>query len=482
MSILRSLLAASLLIASVAATSASAQAPAIPELMRAIAIDHYGGVEVMTERTLPVPTVAPDEVLIAVHTAGVGPWDAEVRSGEIKEKTAHFPLVLGTDGSGTVVAIGSAVYTLHVGQAVYTYSWANPKGGFYAEYVAVPAKRVASIPKNLSMEQAGALATTGLTAVQGIDDALHIQKGQLLIIHGAQGGVGTIALQLAKLRGARVLATASGADGVALVRKLGADVVVDGRSGDVAAAAKQFAPNGADALLALAAGPALDLLTSALRDGGLLAYPSGVQPPPKLATRIKVLRYDAVPGVAEFARLNEAMESIKAEVPIAAEYPLAAARQAHQRVEAGHLLGKVVLRIQGSAATYPERNAIKGPRSADRAPLPFSDAVRVGDTLYISGTLGLDPKTDRAATDPQEEATLMMNRIKATVESAGYRMDDMVSMQVFCADLALYDTFNAVYRSYFTQDFPARAFIGVKDLLRGAHFEAMGIAVRPHAK
>ena len=246
MSSMRTLLAASLLIAGVVATSASAQAPVIPELMRAMAIDHYGSVEVMTDRTLPVPTVAPDEVLIAVHTAGVGPWDAEVRSGVIKEKTAHFPLVLGTDGSGTVVAIGSAVHTLYVGQAVYAYSWANPKGGFYAEYVAVPAKRVAPIPKNLSMEQAGALATTGLTAVQGIDDALHIQKGQLLIIHGAQGGVGTIALQLAKLRGARVLATASGADGVALVRRLGADVVVDGHSGDVVAAAKQFAPKGAD--------------------------------------------------------------------------------------------------------------------------------------------------------------------------------------------------------------------------------------------
>jgi 2-iminobutanoate/2-iminopropanoate deaminase len=129
-----------------------------------------------------------------------------------------------------------------------------------------------------------------------------------------------------------------------------------------------------------------------------------------------------------------------------------------------------------------ERSAINGPRTADRAPLPFSDAVRVGDVLYISGTLGLDPKTGRAVADPKAEATLVMDQIKATVESAGFKMDDMVSMQVFCTDLALYDTFNGVYRGYFAHDFPARAFIGVKDLLRGAHFEVMGIAVRSPVK
>jgi reactive intermediate/imine deaminase len=136
----------------------------------------------------------------------------------------------------------------------------------------------------------------------------------------------------------------------------------------------------------------------------------------------------------------------------------------------------------GTSLAEPERSAINGPRSANRVPLPFSDAVRVGDTLYISGTVSLDPKTDRAAADPRVEATDVMNRVKATVESAGFHMDDVVSMQVYCTDLALYDTFNAVYRGYFTHDFPARAFIGVKELLRGAHFEVMGIAIRPHAQ
>jgi NADPH:quinone reductase-like Zn-dependent oxidoreductase len=319
---------------------------ALPDHMQAITIDHYGGVEVLELHTVAVPELAADEVLIAVHTAGVGPWDADLRAGGIPEDKAKFPMVLGSDGSGTIAAVGTDVHTLHVGQAVYSYSWANPKGGFYAQYAAVAAKRVAPIPKNLSLKEAGAVATTGLTAVQGIDDALHIHQGELLIIHGAQGGVGTLALQLAKLRGARVLATASGADGLALVRKLGADVAVDGRTEDLAAAARRFAPGGADALLALAAGAALDQLRATLHDGALLAYPSGVSPEPRADQRIKVLRYDAIPGVAEFARLNAALESIPVEVPIAAEFPLSAVREAHQRIAAGHLLGKVILNVQ----------------------------------------------------------------------------------------------------------------------------------------
>lgn len=342
----RTLIASLLSMAFANAAAPTPKPEALPDHMQAMVIDHYGGVDVLNERTLPVPTLASDEVLIAVHTAGVGPWDAGVRSGEIPDEKAHFPMVLGSDGSGTVVALGAAVSSLHVGQAVYSYSWANPKGGFYAQYVAVVAKRVAPIPKNVTLKEAGAIATTGLTAIQGIDDALHVQKGQLLIIHGAQGGVGTLALQFAKLRGARVFATASGADGLALVRQLGADVAVDGHTEDLAAAVKRFAPQGADALLALAPGPALEVLSAGLRDGALLAFPSGVMPEPKPDSRIKILRYDAVPGVAEFARLNTALESIKVEVPVAAEFPLTEARQAHQRIAAGHLLGKVILRVQ----------------------------------------------------------------------------------------------------------------------------------------
>lgn len=125
-----------------------------------------------------------------------------------------------------------------------------------------------------------------------------------------------------------------------------------------------------------------------------------------------------------------------------------------------------------------DRRFVNGARSAARAPLPFSDGVLVGDTLYIAGHIGIDPKSDRAAEDPRIEAKFVMDRVKATVESAGLTMDDVVLMQVFCTDLALYDTFNDVYRNYFPHGFPARAFLGANSLLRGAHYEVLGVAVR----
>lgn len=130
------------------------------------------------------------------------------------------------------------------------------------------------------------------------------------------------------------------------------------------------------------------------------------------------------------------------------------------------------------ASADTDRRFINGERSAARAPLPFSDGVLVGDTLYIAGHIGIDPKTGRAPEDPRIEAKWVMDRVKATVESAGLTMDDVVSMQIFCTDLALYDTFNAVYRNYFLHGFPARAFLGASTLLRGAHYEVVGIAVR----
>lgn len=132
------------------------------------------------------------------------------------------------------------------------------------------------------------------------------------------------------------------------------------------------------------------------------------------------------------------------------------------------------------AAPYDGRQFITGPRAADRAPLPFSEGVLVDNTLYIAGHIGIDPKTGQAATDAQTEVKLVMDAVQATVKSAGLSMNDVTSMTVYCTDLELYDTFNAEYRKYFQDHFPARAFIGVAKLLRGAHFEVQGIAVKPH--
>jgi 2-iminobutanoate/2-iminopropanoate deaminase len=121
-------------------------------------------------------------------------------------------------------------------------------------------------------------------------------------------------------------------------------------------------------------------------------------------------------------------------------------------------------------------------RSTDRTPLPFSEGVQVGNTLYIAGHIGIDPKTDQAAQDPATEAKLVMSAVEQTVKSAGLSMDNVVSMTVFCTDLSLYETFNTAYRGFFHGHYPARAFIGVTKLLRGAHFEVQGIAVKTAAE
>ena len=123
-------------------------------------------------------------------------------------------------------------------------------------------------------------------------------------------------------------------------------------------------------------------------------------------------------------------------------------------------------------------------KSAARSALPFSDAVLVGNTLYVAGTIGLDPttlddmKTAHVPEDPAAEARFVMDAVKHTVEAAGFSMNDFVSVQIYCTDLALYGAFNDIYRSYFNGHFPARAFIGVDKLVRGARFEVMGTAVK----
>lgn len=130
------------------------------------------------------------------------------------------------------------------------------------------------------------------------------------------------------------------------------------------------------------------------------------------------------------------------------------------------------------AAGAADRKYIVKPRSGDRKGLPFSEGVLVGNTLYIAGHIGLDPKTNMPPANAEEEARLVMEGIKQTVESAGLSMDDVVSMQIFCTDLKLYDTFNGIYRTYFHGDYPARAFLGAANLLRGGRYEVMGVAVK----
>ena len=148
----------------------------------------------------------------------------------------------------------------------------------------------------------------------------------------------------------------------------------------------------------------------------------------------------------------------------------------------GLLIASGLFSVQATAASPPDRQYITTPRPDARAALPFSEGVVVGDTLYIAGHIGIDQKTGQAPADAGQEARLVMDTIKGTVTKAGFQMSDVVSLEVFCTDLELYDTFNAVYRTYFSGNYPARAFIGAKEILRGGHFEVLGIAVRSAKK
>ncbi|HZW52846.1 MAG TPA: NADP-dependent oxidoreductase, partial [Candidatus Elarobacter sp.] len=277
-------------------------------------------------------------------TAGVGPWDAKARRGEWASGREQFPVVLGADGSGVIAALGDDVRGLELGDPVYGYAFGDAKGGFYAEYVVLSAEHVAPIPASLDFREAGAIGVTAVTALAGIDDALGVRAGDIVLVHGATGGVGTMAVQLAKRRGARVIATASNGEGRELLRSLGADEAIDTHHDDVLTAARRLAPDGVDALLALTGGPMLERCIAAVRDGGKIAYPNGVAMPQGATATA----FDGVPNPAVFARLNAVIDESPIEVPISAMYSLDDAAEAHRRLERGHVLGKIVLVVDAT--------------------------------------------------------------------------------------------------------------------------------------
>lgn len=315
--------------------------------MRAVALDRFGGPETLKVQTLPTPEPGPDEILIHVEAAGVGAWDPYEREGGFAEmlgRAPKFPYVLGTDGAGTVVAVGENVKEFKEGDRVYAAELGNPKGGFYAEYAVVKADNAATIPDDLTMEQAAVLASDGLTALVGLDEVLDLQPDESVMIFGASGGIGHLAVQLAKRMGARVFAVASGDDGVKLVEQLGADAVVNGRSKNVLQVAHEFAPDGIDAALVTAGGEATDRALTAIRDGGRVAYPNGVMPIPNAPDGVSVEAYDGEGSRERFDKLNRLIEAGPFEVRVYRTFPLEQAADAHAALEEHHL-GKIALKI-----------------------------------------------------------------------------------------------------------------------------------------
>ncbi len=316
----------------------------IPRQMKAAAIDQFGGPEVLHAETLPVPTPGPTQVLIRLESAGIGVWDPYVRTGELAGELGKggFPRVIGNDGAGEVVAVGDRVKRFKPGDQVYAFGL---EGGFYAEYAAIEEDEVAPVPKGLSMAEAGALAVDGITALQGLEDHLHLAKGQKVLIFGASGGIGHLAVQLAKRTGASILAVASGADGVALVKKLGADRALDGKKDDVARALDEFAPGGLDAALVLTGGPGADAAVAKVRRGGRVAYPNGVEPAPKGPQGVTAEAYNGKPTREAFERLNQLVAAGPFHVELGRTYRLEEAAKAHRELEQHHL-GKLAFRIR----------------------------------------------------------------------------------------------------------------------------------------
>ncbi|QLE45437.1 NADP-dependent oxidoreductase (plasmid) [Nostoc sp. C052] len=311
--------------------------------MKAMAVDKFGGFDKLTLHTLPVPTVDTGEVLIRVEVAGVGVWDVMEREGELVYNEVHFPRVLGGECAGTITAVGDGVERFAVGDRVYAQSFMNDKGGSYAEYVVVSEKTVAPIPDGLDMLMAGGLPIAGLTALSNLK-ALLTGDGTKLILWGASGGVGHVALQLAKRMGASVFAIASGADGVELVKQLGADEAVDGHGDDVGQRARAFAPDGFDAALVLVGSDNVQSTLSLVRQGGIIAFPNGIMPEPKAPDGVELKKANADPML--FDQLNRLIGIDQFQVHIAQTFPLEAAAQAQSAMKQ-HYLGKIVLRVNG---------------------------------------------------------------------------------------------------------------------------------------
>lgn len=316
--------------------------------MLAAAIGCFGGPETLTMHTLPVPVPGPREVLIRVETAGVGEWDAFEREGGYAQMLGiepNFPYVLGSEGAGVIVAAGDQVDRFDEGDRVYAAGFLNPKGGFYAEYVAVDADLVARVPGQLTTEQAGVMSGVLVTALRGLDDTLGLKPSESVVIVGASGGVGHVAVQLAKRMGARVLAVASGDDGVTLAERLGADAAVDGHGDDIVTAARVFAPDGVDAVLLTVGGDVAEEVLSTVRDGGRVAYPTGVAPVPEDRPGVAVHNFDGGPDREIIERLSRMIGTAAFQVHIARTFPLDQAADAH-RALAAHYLGKLALRTR----------------------------------------------------------------------------------------------------------------------------------------
>lgn len=311
--------------------------PDSPATMRAAVIVAFGGPDALQVRSVPVPQLAAGEVLVRVDAAGINPIDWATRAGGGVPVPA-FPAVLGWDLSGLVAAVGSRARRFTPGDQVFGLSRFPKPGGAYAEYAAVPEEELATRPPHLDPITAGSSPMVALTAWSSLYELAGLAAGQRVLIHGAAGGVGHVAVQLAKLRGADVLATASPRNHQFLIG-LGADQVIDYTTDWIGSAARDL-----DVILDPIGGPAAADLLRALRPGGTLVTLKGADPRHDAAARDRynVARTYVAPDGPTLAQIGRLLADGSLRVHVAETFSLDEIGRAHAIGEQGHVRGKLV--------------------------------------------------------------------------------------------------------------------------------------------
>ncbi|MEV1177065.1 NADP-dependent oxidoreductase [Nonomuraea sp. NPDC049784] len=311
--------------------------------MRAVRQHQWGGTETLELVDVPVPKPAPTEVLVKVVAAGVNPVDVYTRMGVAYNRVLSLPFVNGWDVAGVVTAVGYGVTRFQVGDRVFGMPWFPREAGAYAEYVTAPSRHLTRIPEGMSFAEAAALPLAGLTAWQMSVDVGGIGPGHRVLVAAAAGGVGHLAVQVAKARGAYVIGTASPAKHE-FVRSLGADEVVDYTAVDVVEAVRD-----ADVVIQMFGGEAGLEALKCLRPGGLMISGQGAWTPgmSERAAELGVHATDFLvePDAYGLEALVELYRERRLAVHVEREFMLTDAAAAHDLVAKGRTMGKVVLNV-----------------------------------------------------------------------------------------------------------------------------------------
>lgn len=313
--------------------------------MQAIMVSEFGGPEVLQVRETEIPVPGPGEVLVRVLAAGVGPWDAHLRSGEL---SGPLPYVPGAEFAGVVEGDTGDQFGFQDGEPVYGYPGLT---GCYAQYVVCPGEQMAPLPAGLPRIDAGAVPVDGLTAEQGLTAELGVKAGDRVLITAGAGGLGHLAVQMARALGAIVYATAS-PQHHEFLHKLGAAVVVDHNQPGWPDRIRELTDGGVSKVLA-SAGPTLEGAAAAARDGAVIATPVHRDKYPG-TERVRWQPYNGQESGSGLIRLAPWFDDGSLTVEIARRYYWQDAAAAHREVETGHTRGKLVLIVDDDLAAAVE--------------------------------------------------------------------------------------------------------------------------------